>query len=193
MRARLKQFIVTTFLLGAILLPSGAAPRKGDKKKEDMEAKKRMSVPAGKPEIFELAPRGIQRGLPAEINLIGTNLTELTGLLLSDPKVKGEFIRENERTATNAWVKITAAADLMRGAYEVSVKNTNSESSKLKIYVDDLPVVYESKTNRSRVLKLPVSFWGTLNPRGDEDDILFEARAGNWWCSISLAKALDRR
>src|ERR1700677_4900776 len=42
-------------LLGA---PAMAAP----KKKIDPAAAKRMSVPAGKPEIFELEPRGIQRG-----------------------------------------------------------------------------------------------------------------------------------
>lgn len=175
MRVHLKQPLIAAILLGAFLFSAMAAPKKP---KVDKEAMKRSSVPAGKPEIFELEPRGIQRGVTAEIKLIGTNLSVLTGVLLNNPKVKGEFIREDERTATEAWVKVTAAADLTRGPYEISVKNTNSESSHLKLYVDDLPVAYESKTNQTPLLKLPVSFWGTLDPRGDEDDVEFEAQAG---------------
>src|SRR5262249_34946795 len=68
------------------------------------------------------------------------------------------------------------------GPYEISVKNTNSESSKLKLYVDDLPQAYESDskaTSDNPALKLPVSFWGVLDPPGDFDDILFEAHEGD--------------
>src|ERR1700722_7340900 len=79
-------------LLGA---PAMAAP----KKKIDAEAAKRMSVPAGKPEIFELEPRGIQRGSTVEIKLIGTNLTELTELKLHKSGLTGQLVRTNERTA----------------------------------------------------------------------------------------------
>lgn len=158
-----------------ICLPTTAAPKK---KKMDSEAAKRMSVPAGKPEIFELEPRGIQRGTTVEIKLIGANLADLTELKLHNPGLTGQFVRTNERTPTAAWVKLTAAATLPRAAYEISVKNTNSESSKLKLYVDDLPQYYESKTNQAQVLKLPASFWGTLDPAGDTDDVNFEAQAG---------------
>ena len=50
--------------------------------------------------------------MTAEIKLIGTNLIGLTELKLANPKLKGEFIREDEATTNNAWIKITAAADL---------------------------------------------------------------------------------
>jgi hypothetical protein len=176
MRDDFKYFLLAVAFVLLLSLPVAAAPKK--KPKMPTEAQKRMSVPAGKPEIFELEPRGIQRGTTVEIKLIGTNLAELTALLLPKMGFTGEFIRTNERTATYAWIKLTAAANLPRAAYDISVKNTNSESSKLKLYVDDLPQYYESKTNKSQVLKLPASFWGTLEPAGNTDDVLFEAQAG---------------
>jgi hypothetical protein len=168
--------LLAAILLGMVVcLPSlTAAP----KKKANPNKAKRMSVPAGVPAVFELQPRGIRRGTSVEIKLIGTNLSALTELKLHNPKLSGEFVREQEWTTNEAWIKITAAADLPRGAYEISVKNTNSESGRLKLYVDDLPQAYESPTNRTPVLKLPVSFWGTLDPMGDTDEIEFEARAG---------------
>jgi hypothetical protein len=48
--------------------------------------------------------------------------------------------------------------------------------------VDDLPQAYESDskaTSHSAVLKLPVSYWGVLDPPGDFDDVLFEAQQGD--------------
>ncbi len=139
----------------------------------------RPKVPPGKPEIFQLEPRGVQRGVTARIKLVGTNLIGLTELKLHNPKLKGELLAEPEITTNEAWIEITAAPDLARGSYEVSVKNTNSESSKLKLYVDDLPQAYEAELKKSKkpVLKLPVSFWGSLNPAGNSDEVEFEAKA----------------
>src|SRR5436190_883409 len=57
------------------------------KKPAKMAAKPK--IPAGKPEIFQLEPRGIQRGVPSKIKLIGTNLIGLTELMLHDPKIAG--------------------------------------------------------------------------------------------------------
>ena len=175
-RASIKHLVSAVALAILLAIPVVAAPKK--KPKPPTEAQKRMSVPAGKPEIFEMEPRGIQRGTTVEIKLIGTNLTELTELKLPKMGFTGEFTRTNERTVTTAWIKLTAAATLARAPYEISVKNTNAESSKLKLYVDDLPQYYESKTNKTPLLKLPASFWGTLDPAGDTDDVLFEAQSG---------------
>jgi hypothetical protein len=139
-------------------------------------------VPPGKPEIFTLEPRGIQRGAPARIKLIGTNLIGLTELKLHNPQLKGELLNEPEATTNEVWVTITAATNLARGPYEISVKNTNSESSKLKLYIDDLPQAYESgvkATSNTPVVQLPVSSWGVLDPPGDSDNVLFQARQGD--------------
>jgi hypothetical protein len=139
-------------------------------------------IPPGKPEIFQLEPRGIQRGVTAKIKLIGTNLIGLTELKLHNDKLKGELLNDPEPTTNEVWITITSATNLTRGPYEISVKNTNRESSKLKLWVDDLPQAYESDFKKAETevptFKLPLSFWGVLNPAGDMDDVFFEARAG---------------
>ncbi|MDB6108296.1 MAG: translocation protein TolB [Pedosphaera sp.] len=183
----MKYLLIAAVMVVALSLPAWGRP------KAKAAKPKMMAVPPGKPEIFELQPRGMQRGMPVEIKLIGTNLSDLTELKLHNPKLAGELIREDETNTNEAWIRITAAADLPRGAYEISVKNTNSESSKLRLYVDDLAQVYEAKTNQVPVLKPPVSFWGTLDPAGDTDEVEFEARAGESFIFDLAAKTIGSK
>jgi hypothetical protein len=191
------------FLLLLLTFSLVAAPKKAPKMKPPPK------IPPGKPEIFQLEPRGIQRGITVKIKLIGTNLVGLTELKLHSPQLKGELVNNPAPTSTEAWIKLTTTTNLARGAYEISVKNTNAESSKLQLYVDDLPQVYELaptkpknaspapiasepadqpeqnaaapqtlQSPRPPVLKLPISFWGTLDHPGDADEVEFEAKAG---------------
>jgi hypothetical protein len=193
MRKLIQYFSVLLFL--GVLGSVDAKPAKKSKAEiaaEKAEAKK-MKVPPGQPEIFQLEPRGIQRGAGAEVRLIGTNLNGLTEVKLQTPKLKGELLRMDEATTNSAWIKITAPSDLPRGAYEVSVKNEKSESSKLKIYVDDLPQAYESKTNPAPLVKLPTSFWGTLDPSGDTDEVQFQAKAGETIIFDLAAKSIGSK
>jgi len=185
-----QQFTICScaFLIFFLLIPSAFA---ATKKPAKMAVRK---VPPGKPEIFSLEPRGIQRGIAAKIKLIGTNLIGLTELKLDNSKLKGDLLSEPAPTTNEVWITITAATNLARGPYEISVKNTNSESSKLKLYVDDLPQVYEGGSKDIKTtLKLPVSFWGVLDPPGDSDDVLFEARAGESLVFDLAASSIDSK
>src|SRR6187549_1721399 len=107
------------------------------KKKPKME---KAAKPVGdKPEITRLEPRGIQRGIETKVKLVGTNFIGLTDLKFSNPKLKGEILEDEEEEPTEAWITVTAASDLARGAYDISVKNEKGESGKVKLYIDDLP------------------------------------------------------
>jgi hypothetical protein len=149
------------------------APKKAPK----MQPKSK--IPKGKPEIFELQPRGIQRGVVARIKLIGTNLMSVTMVKLSNPGLKGVLLDMPAATTNEAWIEVTATSSLARGAYDISLATTNIESSKLKLYVDDLPQVSEARKSSAKpALKLPVDFWGALEAPGESDEVEFEARAG---------------
>jgi len=155
------------------------------------------NVPPGKPEIFSLEPRGVQSGSTNRIKLIGTNLLDLTELNLSHPKLSGQILDEPEATTNVAWIELTVPADLARGPYELSVKNTNAESSKIKLFVDDLPQVYEkdvaSAGKAIPMLNLPVSFWGTFDPPGDADEIVFKAAKGDSLVFDLAAKSIGSK
>jgi hypothetical protein len=139
-------------------------------------------VDPGKPQIFELEPRGIQRGVPARIKIVGTNLIGLSELKILNPKMAGELLEEPPATTNEVWIALTAPTNLARGSYEISVKNTNAESGPLKVFVDDLPQAYESGSKSPKgatpLLHWPVSFWGVLNPAGDSDEVEFDAQSG---------------
>ncbi|MEP6663874.1 MAG: hypothetical protein ABJC04_09445, partial [Verrucomicrobiota bacterium] len=77
------------------------------------------------------------------------------------------------------WIELTSLKDIPQGAHELSVKNENGESGKVKIYLDDLPQYFEDKPDQISTLpKLPATFWGTLDPLRDTDEVEFHARAG---------------
>jgi len=157
---------------------------------------KMTPVPAGKPEIFELEPRGLQRGTTNRVKLIGTNLVGLTELKLSDAKILATLLDAPEATTNVAWIEISTQSDLTRGAYELWVKNTNAESSKLKIHIDDLRQAFETDSgskNERTLLTLPVSFWGIIDPPGENDDLVFEAAAGDSLVFDLAAKSMGSK
>src|SRR5262245_21765389 len=76
--------------------------------KKQAKTKAPPKIPAGKPEIFQLEPRGIQRGVEAKIKLIGTNLIDLTELKLHNQNLKGEFLEVPPATTNEVWIKLVA-------------------------------------------------------------------------------------
>jgi len=148
-------------------------------------------VPPGKPELFQIDPRGVQRGATIKIKLSGTNLIGLTELKLSNPKLTGNLLAG--ATTNEAWVELTVSNSLARGPYELSVRNTNAESSKLKFFVDDLPQVFLTMTNRSTPQKVPASFWGTLERAGQNDEIAFQAKKGESLVLDLAAKSIGSK
>src|SRR5207302_10989614 len=95
---------------------------------------KMAKIPRGKPEIFELQPRGLERGTTNLIKLVGTNLNALAEVETSNPKLAATLAEEPEASTNEAWLEIAAAPDLPRGAYELQVKNTNGQSGKMQLY-----------------------------------------------------------
>jgi WD40 repeat protein len=135
-------------------------------------------LPPAKPELTRVEPRGLQRGVATRIKLSGSNLVNLTELKLHNPKMAGSFDKSTNNSPNEVWTVITPASDLPRGTYEVSVLGGGGESSRVKLYVDDLPQLNESgaKDIPTIITNLPASCWGVLNPMGDVDIFEFEAR-----------------
>ncbi len=176
-------------LLALVLILS--APSLIAQKKPKMAKAK----PAGdKPSISRIEPRGIQNGIETKIKIIGTNLIELTELNFSHTNLIGEILETDETNATEVWIKITASPELTRGGYDLWLKNGQGESGKVKIYLDDLPHVYEEDTNRSsRDPKIPVVFWGALDPMADKDEWEFQAKSGQNLVIDCAAKSIGSK
>ncbi|HKQ38741.1 MAG TPA: c-type cytochrome domain-containing protein, partial [Verrucomicrobiae bacterium] len=135
----------------------------------------KVVLPA-KPELVRTEPRGIQRGVETRLKLIGSNLLTLKEIHLHNPKLTGALLKDPAPKAEEAWIQLSAAADLPRGPYEISVVGAGGESGTIKIHVDSLPQVSERETNL--IKSLPMNIWGTLDPMGDSDIVQFSANAG---------------
>jgi len=131
----------------------------------------------------DLNPRGVQRGETARVQLTGSNLIALTAVKFANTNVSGTVLSSATNTAA---IEVRSSAKLPRGPYEFSVANTNGESGRLKLFVDDLPQVYVRETNPvprtvarpEKLPALPVSVWGALEKPGDVDAFEFQVRAG---------------
>jgi hypothetical protein len=149
------------------------------------------AVLPAKPELVRAEPRGIQRGMETRIKLIGSNLITLKEVKLHNPKLQGTLVTDPAPKAEEAWIQVTAAADLARGPYDISLVGAGGESGTIKIHVDSLPQVVEQGTN---VLDaLPMNVWGTLDPIGDNDTVQFEAKAGQSLIFDLTAKSIGSK
>ena len=165
-------------------------------------------VPLPKPELVRADPRGVQRGVKTTIKLEGSNLLAATELKFHNPKLSGELFKDTNTTANVAWISVTAASDLSPGPYELSLSGKGGESSRIKLYVDDLPQLSERAIASSLsplgeragvrgsslvLTNLPLSYWGTLDPIGDIDELQFDAKAGQTLVFDLNAKSLGSK
>ncbi len=173
-----QQFFLVSLAALAIsfALPLSAADPKPKAKAKEM-------APAGVPGITRLEPRGVQRGVETRLKLVGSSLAGLTNVTFHSPKLTGALVPEAK--AGEAWLKVTAAADLARGSYELSVKSAGGESARVKVFVDDLRQATESAKTET----LPVSFWGTLEQPGKPVEFSFNGVAGqNLVCDLAAER-----
>ncbi len=183
--------LLAAFLAVGLTEVSMAAPKKP--KKNKMEKPKK---PVGeKPDITRTEPRGIQTGTEIKIKLIGTNLAGLTAVKFNTPKLTAVLETNQEETLTEAWIKVKAAHDLPRGPYNLTLVNAKGESTAFKFYADELPQAQEMKKTNGTIqsVSLPVSFWGTINPMGDVDEIEFQAKVGQTLVLDLAAKSIGSK
>ncbi|MFA6546036.1 MAG: PPC domain-containing protein, partial [Limisphaerales bacterium] len=164
------------WLLAVAALPLSAADPKP-------KAKAQAAAPAGIPVITRLEPRGIQRGAEMRLKLVGGNLAGVTNVTFHNPKITGAL--QPDAKANETWLKVTAAPDLARGSYDLSVKSAAGESARVKLFVDDL----RQADAPSKTESLPVSFWGTLEQPGKPVEFSFTAAAGqNLVCDLAAER-----
>lgn len=154
------------------------------------------SAPPPKPELAGAEPRGVQRGVTAQVRVVGKHLVGALMVETSDGRLAARVASQSP-AGTEAVVELSSTAELPRGAYEVAVANAGGPSGKLKIYVDDLPQAVEAEPNNlSRAatpLAAPAAAWGLLDAKGDVDHFTFDATAGQTLVLDLSAKSLGSK
>src|SRR2546425_7068661 len=151
-------------------------------------------MPAPKPDLSGVEPRGIQRGQTVRLKLLGSKLADVSAVKSHDPRVTAEIADDAEAAPNQVWVNVTTPNDLPRGAYELWLANPNGESGRIKLQVDDVPQVYLARTNRLVTVEtLPASFWGAHEQSGEVNQFEFEAKAGQTLVFDVAAKSLGSK
>lgn len=141
------------------------------------KAKQAAPTAPALPVLEQLEPRGFQTGATTMLKMTGKNLTGITAVKTSDPRV--------QITAQGGVLTVVAAKDVPRGAMDVSVITAKGESAKLKLHADDLP--------QGAGTALPRNAWGTLSATGQQDQHKFHAQAGQTIVLDLAAKRLDSK
>lgn len=134
------------------------------------------------PELADVSPRGIERGVATRIELTGKNLLAATALDFKDKPFVARILSDEEAGPDRLWAEVTPAADLTRGSYEVAVVTEGGTSKTIKLEVDDVAQVVEAEPNdnyeSATPAALPAGIWGRLSEKGDVDHYRFDAQAG---------------
>ena len=136
---------------------------------------------AAKPELVRITPHTAHIGGDVMVSIAGKNFTDDTQAMASHPGIKAQLAKSSIKP-TSARLKITASADVPRGAYDVWLKNAAGESARMKVYADNLaPTITKAadfKDAPVAIAQLPASLWGTLTEIGQHDAYRFTAKAG---------------
>lgn len=132
-------------------------------------------------ELASITPRAAHIGGELLVTLAGKNFTEDTQAMASHAGLKVQIVKSSIKP-TAARLKITASADVPRGAHDVWIKNATGESARMKVHADDIaPTITKAadfKAAPVSVAQLPASLWGTLTETGQHDAYRITAKAG---------------
>ena len=144
-------------------------------------AKPAMTAKPAKLELTAITPRAARIGGELLVTVTGKNFTEDMQATASHPGLKLQLAKSSLKATSSRW-KITAGADVPRGAHDVWLKNASGESARLKVHADELPPTATKTADFQQgpvqVPALPASLWGTLTETGQRDAYRFTAKAG---------------
>ncbi|MBX3414024.1 MAG: pre-peptidase C-terminal domain-containing protein [Pirellulales bacterium] len=160
-------------------------------------------VPSGKhappaaPELAQLEPRGLQRGVATRVRLVGKNLLGLEKLDFGKHAFEVKLLASENSSPDEVIVEIAPSAELSRGTYDVRAITAGGQSKSLRLEVDDLAQQVESEPNselaQATEVALPITLWGKLGSQGDVDHFSFAAEPGKTVVLAVDARALKTK
>ena len=133
-----------------------------------------------KPKLTGLKPRGVRRGTTTRIKLTGKDLDEIKEVRVHHSGLSARLASRQDQSAdksrSEGWIELTVSSELSPGTYELSVITAGGESERQKLFVGDLPPIYEDKSDADSEFVQQVdaevdtgwSVWGRMDGPGDQ-------------------------
>ncbi len=167
------------------------------------------------PRIASIFPVGAKAGTAVDATAFGTDLDDATALLFSHPGIKGDLIppppeppadpkkkdqpkpKKNAPPPTEAKFKVTVAADVPPGAYDVRVVNKYGVSNPRLFVVGDKIEVNEKESNNDTIeaqkVDLGTTINGIISNQVDVDYSSFAAKTGQRVLVHCAASSIDSK
>lgn len=163
------------------------------------------------PRISSVFPAGAKAGTSVDVTALGTDLDDATGLTFSHPGLKAELVAAPAEPAkkdapkgmrkaappTEAKFKVSVAADVPPGAYDVRVVNKWGVSNPRLFVVGDKPEVNEKEPNNdtgeAQKVELNSVVNGVVSSQTDVDYTAFAAKAGQRVLIHCAASSIDSK
>ncbi len=147
-----KSFLAVALAFSALALamtanPVAAQPKKGAP----------ITAAPQAPTIAIPKPSGVQRGVPVELNLTGTNLADPVGVWTSFPaKATIPTDMNNGKDATKLRIKLDVPADAPIGFHTLRIATKLGVSNAQVFCIDELPQIPEVETNHTKLAAQPI-------------------------------------
>lgn len=166
------------------------------------------------PRIHSIFPVGAKAGTAADVTALGTDLDDATALLFSHPGIKGDLIpppadppadpkkkeppkKKNAPPPTEAKFKVSVAANVPPGAYDVRVVNKLGVSNPRLFVIGDKNEMNEKEPNNdtgeAQKVELNTVINGVVNNQVDVDYSSFAAKAGQRVLIHCAASSIDSK
>ena len=150
---------------------------------------------AAPPQIGNLAPLGVRRGVSGEVTISGSNLTG-NPRLIAPFRFQVELPPATAKSDPANWkIKLTVAADVAVGVYQIRVQTDDGISNPFLLAVGQLPQVAEKEENSTfeaaqAIPDPPLVIEGQV-AANDVDFFRFHAKKGQvivvdaQWCALA--------
>jgi len=150
------------------------------------------------PELAEITPRGVERGVKTTVTLAGKFLAGVTALELRDaagkPVAAQLALVADKRRGDSTTFDLTIDAKTPRAALQVVAVSAAGKSPPASLLIETLPQKTEIEPNQVSAKTAPtaldVGYWGACQTLGDVDHFRFAAKRGESLVCRLEAKSL---
>jgi WD40 repeat protein len=142
--------------------------------------KPRPNPPA--PRLDSVSPRTVVRGNKVKFTLSGQNIRDADRLFVSPGNLAATLLPGDEKNVNQAFCEIEIPSDMQPGMVSLRLHTLLGSTAGKSFYVGPFAEVGEKEDNNKHETAtpatLPATLVGTINAKGDRDEWLIEAQAG---------------
>ncbi len=133
------------------------------------------------PQLQQMVPPGVQRGIETEVRLVGARLSDAAELLFYEPGIRVVSVAPDESNANVCIARLAPEPECRLGAHAFRIRTASGISNLMTLSVAALPVVEEAEPNNDFDQPQPIALGTTVHGVVQNEDVDYfavEAKEG---------------